>query len=272
MFRWLTKKNNRKVDMKRLTHQQGSVHVGIVALIVLALIGVLGWVYYKNFVAKDSSNTNVASQESSVNVSSATKEYCATYEKLCFTLPSNWSVKDLGQPTGLDYKVDRLQIVDEHGTVALVLQSGISGLGGACVEKDQRELTVLSKDKTNLVAPVNAEQTEYLQNDVYVVKSISKADSDNYIAAMYLTQSKKQIENATMLECSFGMAEMLTGKNVSIPHTEFHGVYMFNIGASTFDTEAPMSTVYASKQEAESSLNTPIMKEAHDVLGSAHYK
>ncbi|QQR51589.1 hypothetical protein IPF89_02040 [Candidatus Saccharibacteria bacterium] len=110
--------------------QHGSAHVIIIVGLVVALVAALGVVFYQNFIVKQSTTqTNTVSNTTTsdeVKNTVASKEYCATYEQLCFTMPDTWKVVDLGQPEGatLPYKLDRLEIRTDTDKKSFISNQG----------------------------------------------------------------------------------------------------------------------------------------------------
>lgn len=75
------------------TKQQGSAHAIIIVILVVALLGALGVVFYQNFIAKKPAETANTKQEESTAVAMPTARL--TFDKAAynFTYPTNWVVE-----------------------------------------------------------------------------------------------------------------------------------------------------------------------------------
>ena len=110
----------------------------VVGIIVIALIGGLGWLAYNNFVAKKAPSAPQGQPSVSTKTISPPSivpdpytgwlQYCSNQEKSCFKYPSTWSTQNAGS---VDPKGDGIALTSPSGTL-LWFQSTVSGLGGSC--------------------------------------------------------------------------------------------------------------------------------------------
>ena len=259
-------------EMSNRYDQHGSAHVIIIVGLVVALVAALGVVFYQNFIVKQSTTqTNTVSnttKSDEVKTTVASKEYCATYEQLCFTMPDTWKVVDLGQPTdgrlSGEYKIDRLEIRNETGTKVLGLESGISGIGGVCSDEDKSPLSVMSVYTTKLTGYAD----EWSDDRAYVVRVVSKGIDGKYHAGMYLTTAKELTNLGETQNCGFGYTPLISGKKLDYGNGA-HGQLSFSSVGFGGTSSLPK---YDTKTAAFDSLNTSDMNKAYDILRSAHYK
>lgn len=111
--------------------QKGSIHVAIIIILVIALIGALGFVFYQNFVNKPArQNTQNAQQKEAPKLKTARVDF----EKTTYALdyPEGWSESALGQ--NADYR--DMSITNPDGSIEVVFNVAAGGLGGMCDTED----------------------------------------------------------------------------------------------------------------------------------------
>lgn len=253
---------------------KGSIHVVVVISLVVVLTVALGAVFYQNFIMKEvvdktSTGSNTKTEPTKTTEKSEkviTKEYCATYEKLCFDMPANWKVIDLGMPAegNISYKVDRLEIRTDTDKKVLVLNSGISGIGGTCPDEDQTPLYVVATYTTKL----RGYASEWSDDTAYAVKAISMGADGKYIAAMYLTTAKSLTQVGETKDCGFGFTTLISGMKLQTDYAGHGSVSFALIGIGNRAT----ATKYDTKSAAIESLNTTEMNDAYNILRSVNYK
>lgn len=257
-------------EMSNRYDQHGSAHVIIIVGLVVALVAALGVVFYQNFIVKQSTTqTNTVSNTTTsdeVKNTVASKEYCATYEQLCFTMPDTWKVVDLGQPEGatLPYKLDRLEIRTDTDKKVLHLYTGIEGIGGSCPDEDKTTLSTVAVYTTKLTGYAD----EWSDNTAYAVKAISKGMNGKYSAGMYLTTTKELTDVGNSQNCGFGYTTLIMGKRLNDGYGGHGSISFGSIGFGSTTTPSE----YDTKSLASDSLNTDEMNKAYDILRSAHYK
>lgn len=122
------------VKMKKLNNHGFTAFEGILIVIIIALIGGVGFYVYKSNQDKKSDNPTSSSQKSTQT--SATKDsykdwktYTSSTEKMSFKYPSSWKV-DNSSPA--DSESDSTTITTDSGKEALTWRSLVDGIGGAC--------------------------------------------------------------------------------------------------------------------------------------------
>lgn len=117
--------------MKRHS-QKGSAHLGIVIVVILVLIGALGYVFYQNFMnrpVQEDSRQNAKQQEEK-----KLKTARVDFEKMTYALdyPEGWSESALGA----DPDFREMSITNPDKTIEVVFNIAAGGLGGMCDTED----------------------------------------------------------------------------------------------------------------------------------------
>ncbi len=148
--------------MKRL-NQRGMIGpIEVVLLLVLAgIIGFTGWrLYDANKDSEESTTTSQTATNTSEDANSDTdveedadtetppvstdKTYTTRYEKLKFTYPKGFTLKDTSYTiTSVDPGTDRVEL--KKGNITLSIVAGITGIGGSCTD-----CAVLDSEKITL--------------------------------------------------------------------------------------------------------------------------
>lgn len=112
--------------MKR-NYQRGSAHVFVVAVLVLIILGLVGWIFWKNYFNKPSDTA--ASSNTSVQKSkeiAQTKTFNDAAAGVSFAYPSDWSVSPMTKDGSLKVTVN-----DSSNKPVAYLETKLMGLGGA---------------------------------------------------------------------------------------------------------------------------------------------
>jgi len=73
--------------------QSGSAHVIIIVVLVVALLGALGFVFYQNFIAKKPTETTIAKQETESSATLPTARLTFNDVAYNFSYPTDWVVE-----------------------------------------------------------------------------------------------------------------------------------------------------------------------------------
>jgi hypothetical protein len=122
-----------RASMKTRIKEQGSAtHLAIVVTLVVVIIGLLGFVFWQNFLnkeAKDGPKTS-ASQTTEVETSTLPESYTSDYGMFSLRYPADWKlatdVTDMGEASSL---------TSPSGTVLSLVAHGF-GRGGSCSAED----------------------------------------------------------------------------------------------------------------------------------------
>lgn len=150
--------------------QSGSAHVIVIILLILALLGALGFVFYQNFIVKQASDTQTTNDQSSEDKPEiVTSRLAFNNDIYALDHPKNWAV-NIKKPTSAeDLDTTRtLTIAGPEKTVEVKVVIAEGGLGGACDTNDglklryynvrQKAVTKLTKEPLYLVEAM----TDYL--------------------------------------------------------------------------------------------------------------
>ena len=129
--------------MNKQKYQSGFAHLAIIIVLIVALLGTLGFVYYQNFVAKkDDQTTKTATSSSNKDTSAkivATnyKTYTDSEFNASFQYPEKWTVGSVNIPLADDPHWNRgVEVKNESGEIVAELILGVSGLGGTCADEN----------------------------------------------------------------------------------------------------------------------------------------
>ena len=121
--------------MRKRLYQQGSAHVVIIILLVLALLGALGFVFYQNFILKPA---QPQAERVEREPSSKLKTAQFAYENTIYALdyPDGWSKTPI-DPTNGQHGV---AFADPSGEIEARIDVSDGGLGGMCDTNDGRKV------------------------------------------------------------------------------------------------------------------------------------
>lgn len=186
--------------MGKRKYQSGSSHMMIIVVIlVLALIGALGFVYYQNFIQKDDSqsadttsttSTTTTDQANGSDVAVSTITYNTFTDSLydiSFKYPDTWTLTPIDIPMAEDPYWNRsLEVINENGEIVAKLILGLSGIGGTCVGEGGFEITttysVLESSLSSIEStkPVSASFIVNARNDGVAGYNASYGLTDTY--------------------------------------------------------------------------------------------
>lgn len=158
--------------------QRGSVHIIVIAVLVVALSAALGVIFYQNFIAKPTTtiNTGNTAQQEDTSLTTVPVAYDSViYE---FTYPKNWTVKT-GPIEGDAFADNALTITNKAKTVEAVVRLSHKMPDNTCDTSDGlkvRHYTV----GTNPIEGLTAEK-------LYLVESVTDAIGGGYNYTIGLT-------------------------------------------------------------------------------------
>ena len=133
--------------MKKTQNQSGFAHLMVViAILGIAVIGLLGFVFWQNFMQPKTSVKNNTTPSSSTNSTPTTadpKQIALTevaYDQsknsgLAFKYPKGWTLVHKNAIAGTDNSVaqaDSNVVTSPDGAISITLDVGVEGIGGAC--------------------------------------------------------------------------------------------------------------------------------------------
>jgi hypothetical protein len=260
--------------MKKNVSQRGNTNVVIVIVLVAIVLVALGFVFYKNFVANKTDDEKPQVQDSSVKPNEPAevkqvelKEFCTEAEGLCFKYPVDWTVEssvDYSAEKTIGFSADRVTIKNKSGKPYLYIRTGISGIGGACLEDESKYTTIVEAHTTKITGNFVQEQSpDYLGDTVYAVKYIGedKVQPGKYQSGMFMTATKKATIPGKVYVCDVGY-QMFYSKRVA-SSVEF---------STSSDSRGMAENTFDSYDEAKKGLSTPDSLAAYEILKSAYYK
>lgn len=230
--------------MSKLKNQSGSAHIIVVIILVVALMGALGFVFYQNFIQKTnttetatvddevkSDSNNVANGTTTVYKTYTMDEYGASFE-----YPDTWSVvKSEISPTSFVVK-------NTASGDVLASYKSVSGIGGACREMVTYKVIDVEQINITTINPV----------------------------AFSFTVAPNETGN--MYDSRYGVSQTYTrlGDGEVCPNTFY---YYFLLGSSDNPTGASFagSKQFASIAEAEAYMNSDEYKEIKKMILSLKY-
>ena len=274
-----------------MQNQRGSIHAIIIGLLTLGFIGTVGFIFWQNFMVADGSQNvkqTSITKDTKKETTVAKKTYCATFEKVCFDYPQDWTIEQVGEPSG-DVK-DAFTITDPDNVIVLAFQSGIGAHDGFCCgPTPEGPATVLSavkvpdfgevahgvsnKDPTDNVYVSEVVTTsvkgEYPDPSQPIVNSVIKGYVPQIVLHNASDLSTPQTVTRTM--GSILMDSHISGKYAQAYDDDKtdHGSFLF--GTVTFGIESDPK-VYDSFDKAKAQLKSPSFQQAKEILLSARYK
>lgn len=126
--------------MKKQKYQSGFAHLGIITVILaVAVVGLLGFVFYQNFIANAKKDKVVHTNSTLKNDTNKSVKYNTykddIFDGVSFKYLSNWSISEPDTPMADDPHWNRsVKIMNEKGQNVAQLILGVSGLGGTCTD------------------------------------------------------------------------------------------------------------------------------------------
>ena len=249
------------------TNQRGDAMTAVVVVLALALVAALGFIFWQNFSQGKSDKSTTDNQAVQTDKPSKVTEASLPNEKLIFSIPENWKAEiETVADTEYDEPArDKASIKNADGVVVLNIESGISGIGGACEGEAETSLTAVSATKTKITRAVSEEDKAIRSSDIYAVQSYLYNPSYGYLPLVFLTDDiKAKTVGVADKTCFPGYAALYQGKNVS-------GL----VGVSTATIVSGAATdafgFQKTKEQAVSMLENGDLYQAYQILKTAHY-
>lgn len=197
---------------------------------------------------------------------------CTKHDGICVTLPKGWkgyamerTYPNDAQPVALTDKV----IVDSKDeTVRMHIQTGIMGIGGYCNPEDEKEEVYIIKKQQAAIDKKDA------PSGVPYALAVIHKDSVTGLYRTYigLSNETKQVgeKYSTCTMRLFGTAGTRGVEATTSPgKTQRAGLAFLGTGEFGW---AHGGTGFATYEQARAHLETPVMRQAFEVVASAHYK
>lgn len=135
--------------MNKKQSQSGSAHLIIILVLLLALVGSLGFVFYQNFIAK---NTQNQVQQSVENIAKY-KTFKDDKYNISFQYPDKWTLGQIkASDTERPYSNRSMDVKNENGETVATLVLGVGGLGGYCeTDADTSSYNVIESETSSII-------------------------------------------------------------------------------------------------------------------------
>lgn len=196
--------------------QTGSAHAVIIIVLVVALLGALGWIFWQNFVSKDDAteNTNETTVIGTDKTEAITKTYSNTDKNVSFDYPSNWTVSEMTMEDQL-----MVTVKDTNGNAVAYLGTNLQ-VGGA---GDASDYSTLASSKATA--------------------------NDGYVCATYIASYPENSRFFYGLSTNKNVCGSVNNGSVTLPETaQFIETDNDLLGTISFGNQSPMDG-------AESSVN-----------------
>lgn len=234
--------------------QKGSAGVIVLIVIVVALLAMLGYEFWKNSHNDDTQKPNTTSKvQNKTSDKAKTTEHCLTTEKLCLDLPQNWMMKQSTMPVMKDMPASDTATLYAGSVRVLSVNDGITGVGGVCSPDTKSTLTVTKTEKTT------ATSGDSPAKPVYAVEALYHDPAKGYVPMIFL--SSTVMNSGTTTECHPDLSALYASKHVK---NSLVGVGNYLAG-SEFE-------YLKSKSDATIILTSKNYTEGFMVLASAHYE
>lgn len=159
--------------MKKI-QQRGSTHAIIIVILVVALLGVLGVVFYQNFIANKSTSTTT--QDTTTQKTIETVRMAFESKIYAFDYPKVWSVVSESTSDG----ANATTLMNPDKTIRVKLRIAGGGIGGNCDPTSPRKVRFYNVYPTAV--------TKLSDAKAYVVEAMTDAEGGGYNYTIGLTQ------------------------------------------------------------------------------------
>lgn len=159
--------------MSKKIQEQGSAHLVIIIILSLALLGLLGFVFFQNFMQKNTNLTvtnQISDQSSSTKTNTSDSEIALTEiaadqiagTNLAIKYPKTWQITNTSNaiPDGPEtVYAERYIITSPNNDIKINLLISNGGFGGTCEDGDWDDIQYIEKEAVPKIS--NAEFIEY---------------------------------------------------------------------------------------------------------------
>lgn len=118
--------------MKSQNLQKGSAHLIIIIVLAVVVLGLLGFVFWQNFVNTDDSNQSQTAQDESSTNPDLPETYTSEFARFTIKHPSDWTlIKKVVNDEDPVFSSEGSSLTSPSGTV-LTLRADNGGRGGTC--------------------------------------------------------------------------------------------------------------------------------------------
>lgn len=267
----------------------------VVIVLAVAILGLLGFLFWKNFLNKPAVSTSSVSTfaECKAAVGSVIQEsypetcvtrdgqsftapsegqpeantltYCAPAEKVCFDYPDDWTIAQVAVDGPSDRVTDAFVVQNADNTAKLSFTSGIDGIGGTCFAESF--LPVYVQESTPITKMTGFE-SEYSMDMLKVARVIVEEADGKFVASIYATGEREYTEPGTLDTCGVLFSHLMVGRNARIS-TEYEGAGAFIFGMIGEDAG---KTVFGTLSDAKAAYDSEMYVQAAAILASMRYE
>jgi hypothetical protein len=257
-------------------YDSGSAHVVIVALLTVALISAVSFIFWQNFVNKPTTESLSSKKDMTIPekvVSVKTTKYCAENEKLCFDYPIDWSI----EKTAVDTTVsDNILIKSPDKKVYLQLTTGIGprGIVGPTPEGPVAILNSYPAPKIGILKIISKDNTENAYVSEVVISSLEQkfiGDGPEFTTTILGYKPSLVLHNNSRLSKP-GTFQALGGNVTfqSLMPSRYPG--MLDSASIQFSSKLGDSgQIFKTSNEAEEEFKKEVYQQAKSILLSARY-
>ncbi len=260
---------------KNLSQRGFTYEAVIITILVIALIGALGYIFWQNFMNKNQTVDTQNPIVSKVDTPKVqTKTTCLDEEKTCFDYPSDWTVSASVVQAAMGLPAhDKASIKNPTGHQVLVVQSGINGVGGSCGGAPKTSITVVKSEPTKATITVDDSMIDYENSTVNAVQAYYYDPAKGYAPFVYLSNGKDSDGPKTTKTCLPEQSALYPDKNVENGLVSAASVDFFNAFTSRpVDTNSDYFSNYLqTAEQAKSDLSSGDLATAYGILRSIHY-
>jgi hypothetical protein len=162
--------------MKRASNQRGDAHVVIMIVLIVALIGALGFVFYQNFIMKKPMTDSTTQTDSAPVETSETARFAFNDSIYAVDYPKDWSKEELATPS----EQKGYTLVSPDKSIKLHFEVSSGGVGGACDPNSPLRLRFYNVS-THAV-------TKLGKTSAYIVEAMTDAEGGGYNYKVGLTE------------------------------------------------------------------------------------
>lgn len=139
--------------IKTSSKQTGSAHVVIIVILVVALLGTLGFVFWQNFIARDGKTEQAAQTSTQKEVSKEVtyKTYQTDTHPISFKYSDKWSLENPMADNQYEQFRRSIDVKTDKGDV-VTFSVGGQGIGGTCGGDNISKYSVIEVVPTSLKA------------------------------------------------------------------------------------------------------------------------
>jgi len=198
--------------IKASSKQSGSTHVIIIVILIIALLGTLGFVFWKNYINKDDTKkveTGTSAKKEDIPKPVTYKTYQADTHPISFQYPDSWTLENAKADNnyGFHRSVD---VKTNKGDVVSFFTGG-QGIGGTCGGSDIPVRSTIDVTPTTLQTP----------KPTTLSFTVTPSADGSYDATYGLTDTYTKIADTQMCDNTFYYLFSTGDSNLML--TEFSG-------------------------------------------------